>query len=325
MKKQIALEREGVRFYGRTQVKNGEECLYHVGAAIEVGFTGKTLSAELTTGKTQYVCVFVDGEEEYVRTEITPEKRQYILAADLPEGKHTAKIVKSTEMLADGFVYELKIGALEADGFYPLSEPTGLKIEFIGDSITSGYGTLGNTGDLHTIENSDGCTSYAYYTAARLGAVHSAVSVSGICVKAFLWHENANMLSVYPYFAQGEREYPFDFQPDAVVINLGTNDAGYIEGRDPSYGERFSEDCFELLRYVRKKNPNAAIVWAYGMMGNNPVVSAGIEKAVEKMHDQKVSCIFDFAPNQLGAGGHPSKNAGIEWSETLAKKIAELI
>ena len=61
-------------------------------------------------------------------------------------------------------------------------------------------------------------------------------------------------------------EYAFDFSPDIIVINLGTNEASYLS-RNLQYADRFPADYYGFLKYVREKNPESYIICLYGMMG----------------------------------------------------------
>ena len=78
---------------------------------------------------------------------------------------------------------------------------------------------------------------------------------------------------------------PYDFsaqrKADAVVINLGTNDGSGLEklGGDKAAGQAALEDsAVKLLELVRAHNPDAAILWAYGLCGER--VAEPLRRAV---------------------------------------------
>ena len=115
-----------------------------------------------------------------------------------------------------------------SEKFYCAPAKSDLKIEFVGDSITAGYGVLGNKGDAWSVTNSDCTGSYAYLTAQKLDADYSVVAWSGICTKAYMW-ANINMDNLYKRVSNSNTaQYAFDFSPDVVVLNLGTNEATYL-------------------------------------------------------------------------------------------------
>ena len=65
---------------------------------------------------------------------------------------------------------------------------------------------------------------------------------------------------------------PYDFHSwpaDAVVINLGTNDGtGLGIPISPEKAAVFSETVTKFLYTLRRCNPQAYLLWAYGMCGN---------------------------------------------------------
>lgn len=310
-----------INTYGRVYEKNGKLCLDYVGAGAGVAINGNSLTANIEVDTTLYLCVYVDGADEYERIELTPNKKEYTLATGLQRGFHTVRLVKSSEVY-DG---QIRLVSFSSEGFYTAPEKSDLRIEFIGDSITAGYGVLGGPGDGRTVKNSDACSSYAYHTAQALGADYSMIAIQGICVKANMWLNEA-MSDIYGYVSPLDRvEYGFTYDPDVVVLNLGTNDGSYITGKDYTYHETFSEDYLAFLRYIREKNPNAYILCLYGMMGKQAHVDKGINKAIAEMQDDKVIRVDEFAPNNLGANGHPSASAQQGWGETLTEYIKDLL
>ncbi len=156
-----------VNRYGRTYIKDGKLCLDHVSTGVEVAIEGTRLTAQIETTADLYLCIFVDGEDEYSsRIKVERSTTNYFIVKDLEEGFHTIRIVKSNE-IGDG---QIKIVSFRAKKFYTAPEKSSLRIEFIGDSLTAGYGALGKTGTARTVENSDGCSSFAYRTAKILNA-----------------------------------------------------------------------------------------------------------------------------------------------------------
>ena len=307
-----------VNLYGRTYVEDRKLCLDHVASGIEVAIDGTTLTAKIEATANVYLCVYVDDAEEYQRILIFGGAKTYTLVSGLQKGFHTIRLIKSSEVY-DG---QIRIGSLLSEGFYTAPEKSNFRIEFVGDSITAGYGALGATGAPRTVENSDACSSYAYYTAQKLGVDYSMVAIQGICVKANMWLQDC-MSDIYKLLSP-LNPIPYDFadKADVVVVNLGTNDAGYITSKDFSYSEQFPQDYLALLQYIRTKNPNAYILCLYGFMGKQDSVDDGIKKVVEEFNDEKtVYLTSGFFQNGLGANGHPSWYAQQEWGELLAEYI----
>ena len=310
-----------VNIFGRSYTENNELKLHHASNAIEVGFIGSSLSVNLKTTALSYMRVYIDGKETEDRIQITSSKNSYSIASGLLDGYHMARIVKTTEMQEAVWT----IFSFEADKFASVPEKSDLRIEFIGDSITAGYGSLGSSGASRTVHNSDSTRTYAYYTAQKLNADYSVVAWSGICVKAFYWVTDRNMLSLYPQLYAVGNDYSFGFNPNVVVLNLGTNDSGYLSNH-PEYETQFSTDYKELLQLIRTKNPQAYIICLYGMMGTDEKIDNGIKTAVSSMNDSRIvyNPFGTIVENESGAAGHPSATAQNGWAEQLASYIKNI-
>ncbi len=156
-------------------------------------------------------------------------------------------------------------------------------IEFIGDSITCGYGVDGVFGtDTFKTQNENVTKTYAYFTAQNLDADYSMVSYSGHgIISGYTSQGKLNGTQLVPkFYAQvghnsalleethriQEDIWDFAVQPDLIVINLGTNDASYT-GNDASLQKEFAAKYTEFLKKVRGKNPDAPILCTLGIMG----------------------------------------------------------
>lgn len=307
-----------INTYGRAYEKDGKLCLDHVASGIDVAIDGESLTAEIEATANVYLCVYVDGEDEYQRLLITSGKKTYTLASGLQSGFHTIRLAKSSEIY-DG---QIRLVSLTSEGFYTAPEKSTFRVEFIGDSITAGYGVLGETGAARSVQNSDACSSYAYYAAMALNVDYSMVAIQGICVKANMWLDNC-MSDVYPLVSPlNPVAYDFAEAADVVVLNLGTNDASYITSKDFDYSEQFPEDYLNLLQFIRQKNPDAYIICLYGFMGKQSSVDNGIKSALEQFDDEKaVYLTSGFIQNNFGANGHPAQSAQETWGDILAEYI----
>ena len=118
--------------------------------------------------------------------------------------------------------------------------------------------------------------------------------------------------------------YDFALQPDVVVINLGTNDATNAGLNITT----FQTGVYNFLKTVRLKNPNAQIIWAYGLRSDKMTaqVDAAIQAAVaqlqtegdSKMHYLALPLAADMHLN------HPTAAAYEPSGELLIEKIEEI-
>lgn len=316
-----------INIYGRTYLTGNKLTLEHVSNGVEVAILGNQLSINATVTGNLYVRVYIDGVEQPDRIQLTPSVTNYLVASNITNDYHTIRIVKTSE----NFVGKINIESFVAPAFAIAKQPAGPRIEFIGDSITAGYGALQSGGSWSDV-GSDGTQSYSYQTAQRLNATYSIIARQGICVKKLMW-TNYNMYdNFYPYISKdNQTAYSFNFNPDVVVLALGTNDASYMSKGQSSYESgaysqaQFATDYKNMLTLIRQKNPNAYIVCIYGMMGKLAGIDGGIADAVSAFGDSKVSYINDWVADANGQNGHPHKNAHAGYADKLATYISNLL
>ncbi|MNP10872.1 Endoglucanase E precursor [compost metagenome] len=251
---------------------------------------------------------------------------------------------------------------MKCDGELLTVQEKPYKIEFIGDSITSGEGVIGARVEQDWISMwFSAIHNYTVITAEALNADYRIISQSGWGVHTS-WDNNphANIPESYEKIcgvltgvkneALGAwEENDFDsWQPDVVVVNLGTNDAGAFhspewsdEVNGKTYKQRLNDDgtyheedikSFEeavenFLVKLRKYNKDAHLIWAYGMLGipMMPAIYRAVDSYTKATEDQKVS-VFQL-PNMtdetVGARSHPGMLAHEKAAKELAGYIKE--
>ena len=217
--------------------------------------------------------------------------------------------------------------------------PTGkkqLRIEFIGDSITCAYGVdAPDQSYTFTTTTENFSKSYAYLVAQILEADYSVMALSGHgIVSGFSggdkWAEGLIPL----YYGKNSRnvQYPgfWDFKShenDFIVINLGTNDANYVNAKREERANEFVQEYANFLQMVREANPLSFIICTLGTL--NPLnMFPLVEEAVKLFGDEKVY-VFE-SPVQdmndgLGADWHPSKITHEKLALLVSEKIKEVL
>ncbi len=266
-----------VKWLGRNFTAAGSVNCYNTASGLEISFYGTGLSATISAAgeKTPQLCVLTDGETDPAENVIdltkTKATEEYVLVEDLPEGKHTARVLKITEAMTTsvGFV------SLETDGYF-LSRPADreYKIEVYGDSISAGHKNMRTTAaeppdSTDKIQN--GCLTYAWLAAEELNADVSVIARTGIGIYSawgnpFVMKDNWNKtyLSEDDFLGTGYGNpvWEGDHAADAVLVNLGTNDVWYQWDAE-KYEEEMIKFCEDLIEYHGK---DAQIVLIYGMM-----------------------------------------------------------
>jgi lysophospholipase L1-like esterase len=112
--------------------------------------------------------------------------------------------------------------------------------------------------------------------------------------------------------------------PDAVVVNLGTNDSGHKDMKPEAYTQAWRD----FIKTLRGHYPQAHIFCTVAPMGSHPALEACIKTAVEEANaagDAKVHAIHlpeqDEKLDGIGADWHPT----VKCHERLAGVLAPLI
>lgn len=318
-----------IQYTGRISFTNPERPAFNFpGIQIIAAFEGTSLRMIAKPGSGYYMAQ-IDKAEPFKVSFMGQRDSVVTLATALPDGQHTVRlmyIIEGYEMYPEfwGFVLDEGKSLVDAPAL------PSRKIEFIGNSITCGYG---NEGVLF-FEHFDYATenhyySYASITARTLNAQHWVVARSGIGAyrnygEAKTGSPRSCMPVQYEYTGYAYdlklRDEPtflrekWDFsryQPDVVCINLGTNDLS-----TNNFDVKLLKQGYQkLLKLVRTHNPKAKVVFLCGsMLGGKELEIAKqlldeVAAEANKAGDKEVYR-FNFTPQNgdLGYGNdyHPS-------------------
>ena len=346
-----------LRLRGRTMEdpKRGGLYINWSTAGVELRFRGTKLAAQVEAisniadwdpgSPEEFPCLGVIDEEDRIlrRMSVHPEEGRIELFESEEVQERTLKIIKMSENSRG----RIRLIALEIEGELldlPEREKRPL-VEVVGDSITCGYGNEAAGPEEHFIpEHENGWETYGARAARAIGADWSLVSTSGIAVAP--WPVDPGFLS--PHFAM-EEQYPYtdrhtadlldlpnpewDFashHADAVVINLGTNDATQVAFSDDQAAaeKRFREHYAAFIRNIRRLNgPETYIVCALGTMDYYlyEAIRDCVEEYRKETGDPRISS-FKFGhlnAMEEGYGGdmHPS----VKTHERMGKELAEYL
>lgn len=346
------LTADTAKLVGRTYLNDDVLWAAFSGAGAEFIYTGKKLDitivgdAASTAGNADNyarVAVYVDGER--VIDDMLDEKEKTYTAFESDSEKSVdVQIIKLSECAMSTIgIKPIKLG--EGEKIEP-AKARDLKIEFIGDSITCGYGVDDPDKEHHFKTSTEDVTkAYAYKTAQALDADYSMVSISGYGIISgytdsgkkpeqtipqyydklgFSYNKFADSLEV------AGLEWNFDnYKPDIVVINLGTNDMSYAKNEMTQ--AEFEEGYIEFLKQVRSHNPDSYIFCTYGVMGNTLIRSIKnvCDKYSEETGDNKVTFFTlpmqDENKNGIVADWHPSEATHEICAQRAVKTIKETL
>ena len=339
--KYIATE-SNVRLLGRTSLKDDTRYLSYSYSGIEFETIAQKVSVTLWTDGAYgpeslkaWVAVFINDEKvPSKRFSLDKEESSYVLYENQEAQSIKVRLVKFSEAA----YAKVGIKAIEVEGGLEMIRPTQpkkRKIEFIGDSITCGYGNEGvcKVDDFTTrLENP--WLGYAVQVAEALEAEVQLVSWSGIGVYSG-WTDTDEpsrdllMPELYRYTDLEERWSFTSFEPDAIIIHLGTNDASYTKGIKERV-DQFGSAYYEFIKEVRQYNPRAMILCVLGVMGQAlyPEISRQVKRIREEDGDGKVASLcldMQLESDGLGIDDHPSLKTHQKMAQVIGKELQKIM
>ena len=317
--KVIPADDPNIQYMGRICFDNPRQPRFTFpGVQINARFTGTSLKM-IAKPKSGYFMAQIDWSEAFKVAFMGERDSVVTLATALAQGPHEVRlmyVIEGYEMKPDfrGFVLDK-----EAELLPPPALPE-RRIEFIGNSITCGYGNESiEMADPFEYETENHYIGYAQQTCRNLGAVAYVVARSGIGVYRSYGGPKTGtpdnvMTTEYEYTNLYDRSERWDFsrfQPQVVCINLGTNDLS-----TNNYDVKLLKQAYKkFLRQVRQHNPKAKIVYLCGSMllGKElEIAKTTLNEVVEEANKEgdKEVYRFDFTPQNgdigYGADYHPS-------------------
>ena len=230
------------------------------GCSIQTAFTGTSITLRLqddsfknwfTVKLDDSLFIFPSNNKEGV----------YHLAQNLANKKHTIAISRRTEWHAGNTVFH----GFEIDNgekLLPVEKPV-RTIEFIGNSLTCGYGNEGKSNQEHfAYETQNNDLTYGTITARAFNAAYVAVCRSGIGMyQSYGGEKDFVQPKLYDEIVVGSKAV-WDYknnQPDVVLIELGANDFA-----KPLDSAAYVNTYIQFVQKIRSQYPNAKIICAAG-------------------------------------------------------------
>jgi lysophospholipase L1-like esterase len=299
-----------IQYVGRVDLSNPlRPRMWSPGVYIKVRFKGRKcqllINDEEMYGKSHnYLEIAVDNKKPY-RIQTTGKTNVITIADGLEEGIHTVLICKDTESMI-GFIDFLGIRCKKLLATSKAKH----KIEYIGDSITSGAGMDQSVVPCDKGEWYDQHNAYMSYgptTSRNLNADWQLTSVAGIG----LVHSCCNMNVVMPqifdkvYLRNDSIAWDFKrYQPDLVTICLGQNDGV----QDSAL---YCGAYLQFIGTIRQRYPRADIVCLTSPMADGKLTDAlqryikAITAYANANGDKKVYRYFFSRRYYNGCGTHP--------------------
>lgn len=206
--------------------------------------------------------------------------------------------------------------------------PARRHIEVVGDSITCGYGNEGANQNEHFKPSTE--NAYMSYASIAARLVHADVSIIAWSGRK-MWPDNTTP-SIYDLVLPAKGSPAYDFRgpkPEAVVINLATNDFGPSNPDEQQWTAAYEA----FIHRIWSHYPKALVYCATGSMMSDSyppgrkalsTVNGYLQRMINRMHDPRLHFI-EFAQQRmedgLGSDWHPSvKTDGI-----MGAKLADAL
>jgi hypothetical protein len=267
------------------------------------------------------VTKFLIGEKENV-----PENAVRYSGKLQDKDSHCVTLCRDSETMMSF----TQIKSISAPKILKWTPETDLKIEFVGNSITSGCDCDSSTVPLKDYKWGDWHRAYYAYgprTARNLNAQYSLASVSGIGLVHSCCEMKITMPQIYDkvLMRYDTINYDFSFEPALICCCLGQND-GIQEN------ETFIKAYVDFVKMLKEKNPTAKnIVLLNSPMADdslNAWLQTVLPKVVETLTQEGITGVwnFEFSHNKnAGGSAHPDVRqqgeAAGELTEFLKKEV----
>ncbi|MEI9950784.1 MAG: SGNH/GDSL hydrolase family protein [Pseudomonadota bacterium] len=302
----------GPRFIGRfDQSKPDAPVFAWPGTAITLRFNGTAIGVTLSDTGSNVFEVVLDGKHTVLTLQSGMKK--YALGSGLAAGAHELLLYRRTEASFNETTFN---GFDVPDGAYLPGPPVPTRrLEVIGDSISAAYGNEGVYPCQFSSATENHYLSYEALAARAVNAELYTEAWSGIgMLRNYEGTTTDVMPDRYPRSLPERATSTWDFGkfvPDAVVINLGTND--FATG-DP--GAAFQAAYLKFVSDLRLHYPSARFFLALGPMlsgdsyGQASVYLKAVIAARASAGDKNLTLLEfgtqDSNADGLGCDYHPS-------------------
>ena len=337
-KQTISALDEHFLYIGRVSKTNGNDVRFtYPGVTIEARFTGTSV-AMLVKPNSGYFMVELDESDPF-KIKVSELDSLVVIADSLTDKEHKLRIVYAQEGYEQmpafrGLQIDANAKILDAQ---PISDR---KIEFIGNSITCGYGVEADSATAHfSYDTENHYYTYAAITARTLKAQELVVSRSGIGIyknyggpiegSAGFTMPDKYELTLFTDAAVTDTMERWNhnlFIPNVVCVNLGTNDTSL-----DTYDTSLMKTAYtNFVKHLRQIYPNAKIVLLTGSMMSGKALTDCKQVLDHVITDLADTALyrFDFTPQNgslgYGADYHPSKQQHQLMADELIPFIREI-
>jgi len=298
------------------------------GVSVRASFQGTSISILLNDeGSSNEYNVIVDNVIK--RIKVSKGLTLYPIVSGLADTVHEIEIFRLTELTFgkttfNGFIVD------KGKNLVAISNQRLQVIEYIGNSITCGYGNEGSLGGTFGPTTENHYLTYAAINSRNFNARHLAVCRSGIGIYRnygdLITGSTDCMTNDYSriFLYDSNPIYNFQLKPDLICIDLGTNDFSTTGGDSARYVNKY----FSFIDSLQLKNKQTDILVLLGPMLSDPDLSnvrRYLKFIVDSVNKKKSGKLYFFEMSQqsgaIGIDYHPTvaqhKKNGLELTEFI--------
>jgi lysophospholipase L1-like esterase len=322
-----------IQYIGRVDFSNPlKPKMWASGAYVVIKFNGTfcdlDINDEVIYGSVHnYLEIKVDDQPAY-RIQLKNKENKVALAKGLRKGEHTVVICKNTEF-ENGYI---EIVGFSCEKLLTPPAKQKRKIEFIGDSITCGFGSdeseikCGDKGS-QWYDQHNAYMAYGPISARSLNSQYHLSSVSGIGLIHSCCDKKILMPQVFDKINMAKNEVHWDFnqyQPDVVTVCLGQNDGVQDSAQ-------FCSAYMKFANTLRGYYPKAKLVFLTSPMADKTLKTVlmkyivAVKATLILQGDKNIGSYFFTKQFTKGCGSHPSlteqKEIAAELTTYLKKEM----
>jgi lysophospholipase L1-like esterase len=259
-----------------------------------------------------------------------------VLASQLDDAAHTVEVYKRTETVQGVLtIHSIRLGEGGS-----LLDPPGLPVRrlmFVGDSVTCGAGVNNNAvckPDPLSPAN-DAYNAYGLVLGRRLDAQSHLVCYGGRGLerdyrglgaeKGVLNAPQFIDLAVATDAPASRAAWDASrWQPDAIVVSLGTNDFN-LQKTLPLNPKKWVDEYVAFVRTLRKEYPRASILLTEGAMVTDPLLRQMVQDTVARMHTNRVRYLAATHYPGNGCNGHPTRAQHLRIADDMEPELRRVL
>lgn len=319
---------------------------YYSASGFKARFRGRSLALRFEEddyGPANSFGVKIDGAPEIPIRLVPKLDQSYVVAVGLEDRVHDLEVFRRQ----DTYGGVAKFRGMLLDKGAKLENPPARsrrKIEFFGDSVMGGTGTIafgyeGKQDGAIAYENSDAFLNDGYWSFGAIAArrLHAEANIEGIGGLSLLDHtgwfggsldRTIGLATTWDKLDPiGGQFSPWNFSlftPDVVVISIGQNDARGGNIQDAAWRREWKDAYLHVLEGLRGHYPKAAIVLTTTILMHDLEWDRAIEEVVaewNEAHKRDSICYFAFKRTGKATPGHPR----LAEQEEMGRELADFL